>query len=86
MEDNFSSFKGMLYEPILESEVILLFGLMIPHLPDSFVIDQGDFGQFPDCYAFRNNVRIGIEFELYSKHFLDHNHQNNPLLRNCARE
>ncbi len=39
--------RGLLYEPTYESEVILLFGLLIPHFKDDFVIDSY-FGSFPD--------------------------------------
>ena len=50
---------------------------------DNFVFDQGDIGLFPDCFAYRNGIRIGIEFELFSSHFRDHNHHKSPFLNRC---
>lgn len=58
MKNEIGNFRGLLYYPTLENEVIMLFGLILPHLQDSFVVDQGDFGVFPDCYALRNSKSV----------------------------
>lgn len=83
MGDVTKDFRGLLYYPTLENEVIMLFGLLLPHLKDSFVIDQGDFGVFPDCLALRNEERVGIEFELYASNFLSHGHPRDKNLTKC---
>src|SRR3990170_7734046 len=80
-ENKFDNFRGLLYNPTLDNEVVMLFGLLIPHLPDSFAIEKGDSGTFPDCFAMRNGQRIGIEFELFASYF---NHQNNDNLTKCS--
>lgn len=82
MENETKDFRGLLYNPTLESEVIMLFTLMIPHLKDSFAID-GDSGTFPDCFALRNGQKVGIEFELYSRNFFIHKHHKDDNLTKC---
>lgn len=75
--------RGLLYEPEYEDEVIILFGLLIPYLEDDFVIDQYR-GSFPDCLAFRNGQKIGIEFEVLSSSFFDHRHHEDiDNLKKC---
>jgi hypothetical protein len=55
-------FRGLLYNPSYENEVVLLFGLLMPYLDSQFVIDEYS-GSFPDCIALKNGKEIGIEFE-----------------------
>lgn len=74
MENKTDDFRGLIYNPTLESEVVMLFSLLIPHLLDSFAIEEGDRGAFPDCLALRNGQKVGIEFELYANNFFDHKH------------
>ena len=73
-------FRGLLYNPALENEAVMLFSMLIPHLGDSFAIEEYS-GTFPDCYALRNGQRVGIEFELFASNF---NHQNNDNLSKCS--
>lgn len=74
------NFRGLLYNPSLENEAVMLFSLLIPHLSDSFAIEEYS-GTFPDCFALRNKKRVGIEFELFASNF---NHQNNDNLNKCS--
>jgi hypothetical protein len=74
--------RGLLYEPTYEGEVLLLFGLLIPHLKDDFVIDRC-LGSFPDCIARRNGEEVGIEFEVMASDFFDHRHDEHPNLPKC---
>lgn len=83
MENENVGFRGMLYYPTLESEVIMLFCLLIPHLEDAFVISEGDSGDFPDCFALRNGKTVGIEFELYASNFERHKHHQHENLDKC---
>ena len=76
------SFRGLLYEPTYENEVVLLFGLLIPYFEDNFVIDKF-FGSFPDCIARRNGEEIGIEFEVLASDFYDHRHDKHHDLAKC---
>jgi hypothetical protein len=75
-------FRGLQYTPSYENEVILLFGLLMSHLDDKFVIEEYS-GSFPDCYAQRNEKDIGIEFEVYSNDFIQHGHPQDPNLSKC---
>jgi len=54
-------FRGLKYTPSYENEVILLFGMLMPHLESQFVIDEYN-GSFPDCTALRDGKEVGIEF------------------------
>ncbi len=83
MEKEIDDFRGLLYNPILESEVVMLFSLLIPHLRDNYVIEEGDHKTFPDCLAFRNGEDVGIEFEVYSSNFYDHKHDKDEKLTKC---
>ena len=74
------NFRGLLYNPALENEAVMLFSLLIPHLRDSFAIEEYS-GSFPDCFALRNRQRVGIEFELFASNF---NHENNDNLTKCS--
>jgi len=68
-------FRGFLHPPALESEVLVIFGMLLPYLDDQFVLDEFNSSPaFPDCFARRNGKRIGIEFEVYSKNFFAHKH------------
>jgi len=73
-------FRGLLYNPMLENEVVMLFSLLIPHLEDSFAIEEYS-GTFPDCFALRNGQRVGIEFESVASNF---DHENNDNLTKCS--
>jgi len=77
-----SDFRGLLYEPTNEEEVLILFSLLIPYLTDSFIIDYFS-GAFPDCRARRKRQEIGIEFEFLASHFFEHNHDQNKKLKTC---
>ncbi len=72
-------FRGLLYNPTLENEAVMLFTLLIPHLKYSFAIEEYS-GTFPDCFALRNRERIGIEFEFLTSRF---NHESDPKLSKC---
>jgi hypothetical protein len=67
-------FRGLRWEPTDEQEVVMLFGQLLDHLPESLVIDY--IGTvFPDCKATNaeTNEDVWIEFELKSSHFFrDH--------------
>src|SRR5207249_11449991 len=78
-----SSPRGFLYEPEYEEEVVMLFGLIIPRLNDSYLIESCS-GAFPDCFALRNGQRIGIEFELLSGNFFAQRHERDPRLKDCS--
>lgn len=73
-------FRGFKYAPSYENEVILLFGMLMPHLKSKFVIDEYS-GSFPDCFALRDGKEIGIEFELNSNNFRQH--LQDPRLSKC---
>ena len=77
-----AEFSGLLYEPSYEAEVLILFGMLIPHLEDRFVINRYT-DTFPDCYATRNGEAVGIEFEYLSSHFFDHRHDQDEKLAKC---
>lgn len=83
MESETDDFRGLRYNPTLESEVVMLFSLLIPHLPDSYAIEEGDHHTFPDCLAWRNGQKVGIEFEVYSNNFFEHKHDKNDNLTKC---
>jgi hypothetical protein len=72
-EAKVDDFRGLLYNPMLENEVVMLFSLLIPHLKDSFAIEEYS-GTFPDCFALRNGQRAGIELESVASNF---DHENN---------
>jgi hypothetical protein len=67
---------GFLFEPTNEMGVVLLFGMLFWRL--GFIIESAQIG-YPDCRA-KLEVEpgrwqdVGIEFELYSRHFLAHRH------------
>jgi hypothetical protein len=67
---------GFLFEPTNEMGVVLLFGMLFWRM--GFMIESAQIG-YPDCRA-KLEVEpgrwqdVGIEFELYSRHFLAHRH------------
>jgi hypothetical protein len=67
---------GFLFEPTNEMGVVLLFGMLFWRM--GFMIESAQTG-YPDCRA-KLEVEpgrwqdVGIEFELYSRHFLAHRH------------
>jgi len=77
-----ASFRGLLYEPTLEHEVVILFSLLINHIKDNFAIEEYP-DTFPDCLARRNGQRIGIEFEVLASHFYEHKHHEDENLNKC---
>jgi hypothetical protein len=77
-----SEFRGFIYYPHYENEVVLLFGLLMPHFRNSFVINEYS-GSFPDCLALRDGKEIGIEFEVSTIDFTAHRHHEDPDLKKC---
>jgi hypothetical protein len=68
----------------LESEVLVLFGMLIPYLDDEFIIKEFNTSPgFPDCYALKNSVEVGIEFEVNSNHFYEHGHDRDANVDKC---
>lgn len=63
-------FRGLLWEPSSEQEVVMLFGQLLDHLPRQIAIDFVQTA-FPDCKAvdLATGEPIWIEFELYSSHY-----------------
>lgn len=66
------------FTPTSEQEVVLLFGLLLPHLPERFVINEVRTA-FPDCLATcvkedGENEPVRIEFELHASNFIAHQH------------
>jgi hypothetical protein len=71
----------MRYAPTSEQEVVILFALLLPHLPYRFEIDEVHT-EFPDCLAWRidddgKETLVRMEFELYASHFYAHGHPCN---------
>lgn len=71
------AFRGFIYAPYFEQEVVGLFFLLLPRLPESLAIEELREA-FPDCMARRtdlpNEPIVRIEFELFSRKFLEHGH------------
>ena len=59
-------FRGLIYAPSYEDEVIMLFGMILQNLEDRFEIEEYT-DEFPDCSAKMNGKPIGIELELANK-------------------
>lgn len=70
-----TGFRGLLWQPGSEMEVVFLFGLLLPHLDLPLAIDTVR-DAFPDCLARRTDTGtdVRIEFELYSSNFKQHKH------------
>ena len=62
-----------LYEPSKESEIYLIFGLLLPYLDDEWVLDESTDG-YPDCIFIINGKQTRVEFELNSANFIAHGH------------
>lgn len=75
-------FRGLLYPPDYEAEVVLVFGMLLPHLDDDFVVEEYT-GVFADCTARRNGKEVGIEFDVKSSVFKAHGHDEDPSLPTC---
>jgi len=76
---------GLLYNPTLEHEVVILFGLLMPHLAkrgESYLIDRYP-DTFPDSTALRNKEKVEAEFEVYASDFYDHKHDKDDNLPKC---
>ena len=74
---------GLLYNPTLEHEVVILFSLLMPHLKESYLIDRYP-DTFPDSSALRDNQKVEIEFEVYASDFYDHKHNKSDNLSKCS--
>jgi len=72
-----NGFRGFVYAPRTEQEVVALFGLLLPYLEPPICVDEIGTG-FPDLIAFRTDGEepreIRIEFELQSSNFIQHGH------------
>jgi len=72
-----NGFRGFVYAPRTEQEVVALFGLLLPYLEPPICVDEIGTG-FPDLIAFRTDgeelKEIRIEFELQSGNFIQHGH------------
>jgi hypothetical protein len=75
-------FRGLKYAPSYEAEVVMLFGMMLPHLKGRFEIDEYN-DAFPDCSADLDGTPVGIEFELKASNFRSQKHDLDPRLPNC---
>lgn len=69
-------FRGLMHEPVNESGVIFLFGIVAREL--GYLVEAVQ-GGFPDCEAKRQIAagkwqRVRIEFEYESRNFRDHGH------------
>lgn len=73
-------FRGLLYEPFNEQEVIALFFMIQPYLQLGLCFDEVR-ADFPDCIAWKKTKegwkKIRIEFEHLSQKFLEHGHDIN---------
>ncbi|MFO8016524.1 MAG: hypothetical protein R6U32_05455, partial [Candidatus Woesearchaeota archaeon] len=78
MEDKIpGDFRGFIYEPYNEQEVVSLFFRALPYLDIELCFEEVRT-DFPDCVAFEKTSegwkRLNIEFELLSQNFLIHKH------------
>ena len=71
-------FRGFLYEPTNEQEVVGLFLTLMPLLRSTWSIKrlQGDFPDGTFCET-AHNTDIRAEFEYLASHFFDHRHDPN---------
>jgi hypothetical protein len=72
-------FRWLLYEPVNEQGVVLLFGMLAKDL--GYLVENVQMS-FPDCEAMRQIAagrwqRVRIEFEFESRNFRDHGHPAN---------
>ena len=85
VSDSTDTFRGLLWEPSNEQEVVLLFGRLLHLLPRPLAIEFVQTG-FPDCKArdLATHEVLWIEFELHSSHYRrDHHKANSPRLEKC---
>lgn len=70
-----TSFRGFVWEPGSEQEVVCLFGVLLQDLPWPLAIDEIRT-EYPDCLAQRVDTgqRLRIEFELHGSQFWSHGH------------
>lgn len=72
------NFKGFIYEPYNEQEVISLFFTVLPYLKLNFCFEEIRT-DFPDCLMWErtSNIwkKINVEFEHLSQNFLIHKHK-----------
>jgi len=62
------------WAPSCEQEVVILFGMVLPHLDEKYVIDECRTA-FPDCLLLNEDGDIvRAEFELHSSNFKQHGH------------
>jgi len=66
---NLKNSIGLLYEPACKSDLLMLFGLLMLHLQEKFVIDQYR-GSISDRIAKRDEEEI--EFEIHASIFFVH--------------
>jgi len=70
-------FKGLIYEPYNEQEVISLFFMVLPYLKLDLCFEEVRT-DFPDCIAWKKTLegweKVNIEFEHLSQNFLIHGH------------
>lgn len=70
-------FRGLIYEPFSEQEVIVLFFMIQPYLRLELCFDEIRT-DFPDCIAWRRTKKgwktLRVEFEHLSHNFLEHGH------------
>jgi len=75
-------FRGLKWEPSYEGEVLILFGMVLPYMQESFVIEEYT-DEFPDCKAKVDGKDVGIEFEVDSRNFFSQKHDKDPRLPKC---
>jgi len=73
-------FRGLIYEPYNEQEVVSLFFMLLPHLKLDLCFEEVRTA-FPDCIALKKTPegwkKVRIEFEHLSQNFLEHGHDIN---------
>ena len=77
------NFRGLKWEPSYEGEVLILFGMLLPHLKETVLIEEYT-DEFPDCKAKIDGEDVGIEFEVDSRNFYDQKHHEDPRLPKCS--
>lgn len=73
----------MKWEPSYEGEVMILFGMLLPHLKETVLIKEY-IDEFPDCKAEIDGEDVEIEFEVDSRNFYNHKHHEDPRLPKCS--
>lgn len=76
--------KGFSYPLYWKVRFWFFLEMLIPYLDDEFIIREFNTSPgFPDCFALRNGVEVGIEFEVNSSHFYEHKHHTDPNVSKC---